>query len=132
MNLSHPFCTTLSVRGYELDVFGHVNNAVYLNYFEHCRWEAFRQLGGDVQEGGAQMVVRKLTVEYLAAAYLFDELEVSLWVERLGTTSATFGQAIKRRADGVSLATAEVVVVTIDAQGRPTGLPTWIREQVEA
>ena len=33
-----------SVRGYELDSYGHVNNAVYLNYFEQARWEIFRNL----------------------------------------------------------------------------------------
>ena len=30
-----------NVRGYELDSFGHVNNAVYLNYLEQARWEMF-------------------------------------------------------------------------------------------
>lgn len=129
MNASQPFSTTLRVRGYELDVFGHVNNAVYLNYFEHCRWEAFDQLGEDVRKGDAQMVVRKLTVEYMAAAFLFDELEVSLWIERLGRTSATLGQALRRTSDQTLLATAELVMVTIDGTGRPVEIPAWLREQ---
>ncbi|RVU42896.1 acyl-CoA thioesterase [Lujinxingia sediminis] len=132
MNASNPFSTTLRVRGYELDVFGHVNNAVYLNYFEHCRWEAFGQLGSDARKSDAQMVVRKLSVEYMAAAYLFDEIEVTLWIERLGRTSATFGQSLRRVSDGQVLASAEFVMVTIDATGRPVELPEWLREQYQA
>lgn len=33
-----------SVRGYELDSFGHVNNAVYLNYMEEARWKMMREI----------------------------------------------------------------------------------------
>ena len=32
----------LTVRGNELDSFGHVNNAIYLNYLEQARWEILR------------------------------------------------------------------------------------------
>jgi acyl-CoA thioester hydrolase len=31
------------VRGFELDSFGHVNNAVYLNYLEAARWKFFKE-----------------------------------------------------------------------------------------
>jgi len=31
----------LTVRGYELDSFGHVNNAVYLQYAEAAKWDFF-------------------------------------------------------------------------------------------
>ena len=34
----------LEVRGYELDSFNHVDNAVYLNYYEHARWQILRRL----------------------------------------------------------------------------------------
>ena len=32
------FKTGMTVRGYELDSYGHVNNAVYLQYFEATPW----------------------------------------------------------------------------------------------
>ena len=32
----------IEVRTSELDSFGHVNHAVYLNYFEHARFEALK------------------------------------------------------------------------------------------
>ena len=33
----------LTVRGYELDSFGHVNNAVYLQYAEEAKWHFFSE-----------------------------------------------------------------------------------------
>ena len=35
----------IGVRTSELDSFGHVNHAVYLNYFEHARFEALKEAG---------------------------------------------------------------------------------------
>ena len=35
----------VTVRGYELDSFGHMNNAVYLNYIEQAQWEILRKSG---------------------------------------------------------------------------------------
>jgi len=34
----------LQVREYELDQFGHVNNAVYLQYAEAAKWDFFRKI----------------------------------------------------------------------------------------
>ena len=31
-------CTHIKVRGYHLDMYGHVNNARYLEFFEEARW----------------------------------------------------------------------------------------------
>lgn len=40
-----PFQVRIRVRGYELDTQGHLNQAVYLQYGEHARWECLRAAG---------------------------------------------------------------------------------------
>ena len=47
------------VRGYELDSFGHLNNAVYLNYAEQAKWEFLNEnkLLETVQEYGLFPVI---------------------------------------------------------------------------
>ena len=35
--MGKTFKTELQVRSYELDFYGHVNNAIYLNYLEYAR-----------------------------------------------------------------------------------------------
>lgn len=74
----------LSVRGYELDSYGHVNNAVYLNYFEQARWEIFRQLDliNYFRNNHLLLVVTEMQVRYSREARLFDELIIRTKVEK--------------------------------------------------
>ena len=73
-----------SVRGYELDSYGHVNNAVYLNYFEQARWEIFRQLDllGYIKENFLLLVVTEMKIRYSREVKLFDELYIQTKVEK--------------------------------------------------
>ena len=43
--MSQPFHVPITVRGYELDVNGHLNWANYLHYAEPARWECLRAAG---------------------------------------------------------------------------------------
>jgi YbgC/YbaW family acyl-CoA thioester hydrolase len=65
-----------SVRGYELDSYGHVNNAVYLNYFEQARWEMFRHLNliDYFRKNKLLLLVTELKIRYSREVKLFDEL----------------------------------------------------------
>lgn len=130
MNKENPFELPLTVRGYEIDAFRHVNNAVYVQYFEHCRWMAMKELGKSWLENGLTFVVRKLSVEYEAPAYVFEELLTRLWVDRIGNTSLTFGQDLYRPSDDQILASAEVIAVCVDAQGRPHQVPQEWKDAV--
>ena len=124
MKKEDPFETALTVRGYEMDAFGHVNNAVYVQYFEHCRWMAFQEMGDAWLEGGyLSVVVRKLEVEYEAPARVFDELRGRVWVESVGRTSVTFGQELVKGDDDQVIARGKVIAVCIDADGKPHPLP---------
>lgn len=69
---------TFTARGYEIDSYGHVNNAVYLNYFEHARWEYFRELGlyDLIRKIGINPVVTDIQIRYQREVRLFDELTI--------------------------------------------------------
>ena len=129
MNEENPFELPLTVRGYEMDAFQHVNNAVYVQYFEHARWMALKEMAPTLLLGeGMSIVVRKLSVEYEAPAKVFDELLVRFWIERIGRTSLTFGQDLRQAKDDRILARAEVVAVCLGADGRPREVPQeWKR-----
>jgi YbgC/YbaW family acyl-CoA thioester hydrolase len=69
---------SFTARGYELDSFNHINNAVYLNYFEHARWEFLREMGlyDLIMDNGIKLVVTDIHVRYQREIRIFDELKV--------------------------------------------------------
>lgn len=73
MNFSLEF----PVRSYELDGYGHVNNAVYLQYFEYARAAFLLHIGFDLKqlhEAGYAFYVTQAHIHYRTAVHLFDTL----------------------------------------------------------
>ena len=68
----------LTVRGYELDSFGHVNNSVYLNYIEQAQWEMLRKTGtfDFLKEGELVPAIIEIKIRYIREAKIFDELVI--------------------------------------------------------
>ncbi|MFI9494499.1 MULTISPECIES: acyl-CoA thioesterase [Streptomyces] len=61
------YFTDVTVRGYELDTQGHLNQAVYLQYAEHARWELLRAAGVPQEKmlaAGIGPVQLEVTVKY--------------------------------------------------------------------
>lgn len=61
------FFVDVTVRGYELDTQGHLNQAVYLQYAEHARWEMLRAAGLPQEKllaSGVGPVQLEATVKY--------------------------------------------------------------------
>lgn len=68
----------LTVRGYELDSFGHVNNAVYLQYGEHAVWNFMKCSGllDRIQDSGLFPVVMESTIRYLHELRMLDAVRI--------------------------------------------------------
>lgn len=85
--MEYIFETRMSVRDYECDIEGIVNNANYLHYLEHTRHEFCQERGisfRDMQRAGIDPVVRKIEISYLTPLRLAEEMESKLWMERRG------------------------------------------------
>src|SRR5689334_18285731 len=93
--LSFPFSIELDVRGYEIDSWGHTNNAVYVQWLEEARWQMARIGGLPFQADGVLAVVRALELDYRAETRLGDRVRVTIWPRRVGSTSMTFGASIR-------------------------------------
>ena len=81
---SGKYYFNIRVRGNELDSYGHVNNAVYLNYTEQARWEVFHELGllEKLIASGKKIVVIENQVKYIRQLKLFDEVEIETQMEK--------------------------------------------------
>lgn len=118
----------LKVRTYECDMYGHVNNATFLNYCEFARVEFLNAMGFDLQtlmKSGFLLLIVKIEIEYKKPAYAGDELEITVkWIER-GRTSSVFLQEIYN-VDGRLMISARVTWVVTDLKGKPLSIPLSI------
>lgn len=115
-----PFQTRIVVRGYELDPQGHVNQAVYLQYAEHARWEFLRAAGltGDAMvAAGVGPVALENTIRYRAELRGGDEVDVSC--EFIWSGGRTFRVSQQfRRPDGTRVAELAGVAGLLDLRRR--------------
>ncbi|MDT8428384.1 MAG: thioesterase family protein [Pseudomonadales bacterium] len=122
------FHTTLSVRDYECDMQGVVNNAVYLHYLEHARHEFLHARGLDFAEltrQGITVVVIRAELEYKCSLRSGDHVRISVRAERTSPLRVLFHQEI-RLADNDRLALSAVITTTaVNARGRP-----WFPEKL--
>lgn len=126
--MAHTSTYQIEVRSYEIDVYNHVNNAVYIQWLEHGRSRLLQDHGLDyvslAEAWGVRFMTVRTEIDYKRALVLGDVAEVSTRVARIGTTSATIAHRITRRGDTEPVAQANVVIVFIDATtGRPAPVP---------
>lgn len=122
--MGQPFVTSINVRFYELDPYGHVNHSVYLQYCEAARVEMLRSVGlglDTLAQSGTHLVVIGLRARYVRAAYLGDTLRIETGVATTGRVRAQWLQRITRGDDLVL--TAVVDFASTDPDGRPRRLP---------
>ena len=112
--------TEIKVRGYHTDIYGHVNNARYLEFFEEERWAQFDanvDLRKWADKGLVSMVVN-INVNYRKAVSFGERLLVSTGVEKIGNRSAVLKQEIRIKDSGELAADALVTFVLSDKTGQ--------------
>jgi acyl-CoA thioester hydrolase len=115
------FFTELEVRDYELDSQGIVNNATYLNYFEHCRHRFLRARGIDfikLQAQGVDPVVAEVHIRYFQSLRSGDQFRIQLRWKAKGRVRYIFDQEILRLPDLVPIAHGVFTVATL-VNGKP-------------
>ncbi len=93
------FAAYFKVRHYEMDALGHVNNAVYLQYFEHAAHEHSDAAGFGLEQTrdlGGGWVARRHEIDYLRPAVAADILQVVTWGVEFKGARATREYAIYR------------------------------------
>jgi acyl-CoA thioester hydrolase len=111
-----------SVRDYECDLAGMVNNAAYLNYLEHARHEFLKSRGVDfagLAHRGIFLVVIRIEVDYLYPLRSGERFYVALRPERVSRLRYAFRQDIFRLPDERPVLKARVIGTAINGKGRP-------------
>ncbi|MFZ0389690.1 MAG: thioesterase family protein [Calditrichia bacterium] len=120
------FETRFKVRTYECDSYGHVNNAVYLNYLEYARMMALEEKGftlDTMKEKGYMVVVRRIEIDYKYPLLMGEEVVIRTFTSQARNSSGTFTQQVLRNKDERMAAEAKVTWVFINLKGKPIPIP---------
>jgi len=133
--VSEPSVVEVEARSYELDPYGHLNNAVYVNWLEHGRLGYLRDRGHSYTSVpdtfGVHVVVVRQDLQYKAQVRLGDRLSVKTRIVRLGRTSFTFFQEITY-PDGRLAASGEVTMVCVGPDGASKPIPDALRSLLDS
>ena len=105
----------MSVRDYELDFQGVVNNSNYQHYLEHARHEFLKTRGGSMSalhDAGVDPMVSKITIEYKSPLRGGDEFVVGVNMVREGA-KLVFLQDIHNLANDRLVVKARVEVICL-------------------
>jgi len=115
------FSLEFTVRDYECDLQGVVNNANYQHYLEHARHEYLVSKGisfSRLHDEGLDLIVSKVEIDYKYPLRSRDRFVVRVRIEREGNVRLLFIQEICRIPDEKLVVRARVTGVAT-RNGRP-------------
>lgn len=131
--MQYPFHYHLKVRSYDLDSFGHVNNAVYLNYLEEARCDYLEQCGlsfNSFHQLGALAIVVGVEIRYKRPARFAEMLDIRGGFSNVKRTSFCINYEIYNETIGLTCAIANMDFAFVNFDGKIIAIPDQFRDQV--
>ncbi len=132
-DLPSHYVVDLTVQPQDIDAYNHVNNAVYVTWFDRAAWTHSSALGLPIERCLALdrgMAVFRSEIAYLRPALLDDRVSVATWLlPGNGRLRVRRRFQARRVSDEVTLARAEIEYVCIElSSGRPTRWPAQFHD----
>ncbi|MCJ7449992.1 MAG: acyl-CoA thioesterase [Bacteroidales bacterium] len=115
------YSVEFTVRDYECDIQGVVNNANYQHYLEHARHEFLNSKGisfTQLHEEGTDLIVTRVEIDYKYPLRSRDKFFVRIYLRREGNVRLVFVQDIFKQPDEKLIVHAEITGVATK-NGRP-------------
>jgi acyl-CoA thioester hydrolase len=125
---AHPHVVSVDVADEDIDAYGHVNNAVYLQWLDRAAWSHSAALGlsiADCTRLRRGMAALRIEIDYVRAALPRDRVEIATWiVESDRRLRVTRRFQLRHAGDGATLAraTTRYVCLNLDS-GRAVRMP---------
>jgi acyl-CoA thioester hydrolase len=125
-----PFVHRLRVRYGETDRMGVAHHSSYVAWFEETRTEWMRASGLSyraMEDGGLRLPVVRVDIEYHRPVTYEDEVLIDTAVVARRRVAFTLRHRIMRADDGSPVATGQITLACVDAEGRPRALPDGLQ-----
>ena len=131
--MAKKFDLTVKVYYEDTDSGGVVYYANYLKFLERARSEAIYTLGftnsGLLEKHNILLIVKSCNIEYKKPAKLEDKINIISEVISFTKTSFTMKQCILR--DNELITEANVHIVIVDKNGKPSKIPEELKQKLE-
>jgi acyl-CoA thioester hydrolase len=124
----------ITTRWIDNDVYGHINNVVYYEFFDTAvNGYLIAQGALDFAKGDVIGLVVETHCNYFKPVAFPDKLRAGLSVTKLGTSSVRYEVGIFRNGDDTASAQGHFVHVYVDrASGRPVPLPEKLKRALQS
>ncbi len=109
-------CYAIKVRGFHCDLYGHVNNARYLEFLEEARWAFVEEVPAlaALESKGLGFVIAAVTIEYKRPVGLGETVEIHSAMAGVEAKRAVMHQEVRHQVTGKTIADAHVSFAIID------------------
>lgn len=130
-----PVSIEVPVQWGDQDAFGHVNNTIFLRWFESARIAYCRRVGLSAPRDGAGVgpILAAISCNYRRQVTFPDTVRIGSRIARIGRTSLVMEHAILGEVSGALVADGSSTIVVFDYEAQtPTPVPAEIRRAIEA
>ncbi len=131
--MAKKFIFTVKVYYEDTDTGGVVYYANYLKFLERARSEAIYSLGYSnssiLKKFGILLIVKSCNIEYKTPAKFEDRLDIISQFVSFTKTSFIMNQKIFRNKELIS--EADVHLVSVNENGKPSKLPSELKEKMD-
>ena len=125
--------TPLVPRFRDTDAMGHLNNAVYVTYFEVARTAWWRALTGDKDYQKVPFILAHTTIDFRSPAFVHETLLVGIRVSRIGRSSFECAYRVAEETTDRLVCEGRSVQVIFDYEkGASYPMPDDLRAKVRA
>lgn len=129
--MSNRFTIRFPVRFRDVDVLGHVNNAVYFTYMESARTEYWLRLFGLKSLQEIRFIVAHAECDFKVAAKYGDEIQVSIWTSSIRNSSFVWDYEMINANTSELIATGKTIQVYYNYATRESmSIPDEIRTKL--
>jgi acyl-CoA thioester hydrolase len=125
---------SLQVRFNDVDIAGHVNNAVYQEYFDYGKLKYFNLVLGDQVDWKKEgIVLANINIDFFLPIWLEEEIKILTKVVSFGTKSFKIHQEIWDLEDKELKSRAISTMVSFDfVDHAPIAVPVFWKEKITA